>query len=179
MSVHSCKQYILGYDHTITDTHFTCKNVLYYVSYFLCCCFSCRHVSKETFSREVLQNENSNEVSRQSLRNCVRILRSAHFRSLAGQVHVRHDPISRIFLRQFISRSLQVSRPKLRKFVRSFALHDVERKFVRIFVLQNLSSDSFCFIREDSMSWCGLESFAVEEIYSYVYWRNNCVHWLK
>ena len=97
----------------------------------------------------------------------------------AGQVHVRHDPISRIFLRQFISRTLQVSRPKLRKFVRSFALHDVERKFVRIFVLQNLSSDSFCFIRDDSMSWCGLESFAVEEIYSYVYWRNNCVHWLK
>ena len=34
----------------------------------------------------------------------------------AGQVHVRHDPISRIFLRHFISRSLQVSRPKLRKF---------------------------------------------------------------
>ena len=61
----------------------------------------------------------------------------------AGQVHVHHDPISRIFLRQFISRSLEVSRPKLRKFVRSFALHDVERKFVRIFVLQNLSSDSF------------------------------------
>ena len=60
-----------------------------------------------------------------------------------GQVHGRHDPISRNFLRQFISRSLQVSRPKLRKFVRSFALHDVERKFVRIFVLQNLSSDSF------------------------------------
>ena len=27
----------------------------------------------------------------------------------AGQVHVRHDPISRNFLRQFISRSLQVS----------------------------------------------------------------------
>ena len=27
--------------------------------------------------------------------------------------------------------------------VRSFALHDVERKFVRIFVLVNLSSDSF------------------------------------
>ena len=61
----------------------------------------------------------------------------------AGQVHVRHDPISRNFLRQFISCSLHVSRPKLRKFVRSFALHDVERKFVRIFVLQNLSSDSF------------------------------------
>ena len=61
----------------------------------------------------------------------------------AGQVHVRHDPISRNFLRQFISRSLQVSLPQLRKFVRSFALHDVERKFVRIFVLQNLSSDSF------------------------------------
>ena len=61
----------------------------------------------------------------------------------AGQVHVRHDPISRIFLRHFISRSLQVSRPKLRKFVRSFALHDVERKFVRVIVLQNLSSDSF------------------------------------
>ena len=57
----------------------------------------------------------------------------------AGQVHVRHDLISRNFLRQFISRSLQVSRPKLRKFVRSFALHDVERKLVRIFVLQNLS----------------------------------------
>ena len=56
----------------------------------------------------------------------------------ADQVHIRHDPISRNFLRQFISRSLQVSRPK----VRSFALHDVERKFVRIFVLQNLSSDS-------------------------------------
>ena len=61
----------------------------------------------------------------------------------AGQVHVRHDPISRNFLRQFISRSLQVLRPKLRKLVRSFALHDVERKFVRIFILQNLSSDSF------------------------------------
>ena len=60
-----------------------------------------------------------------------------------GQVHVRHDPISRIFLRQFISRSLQVSRPKLRKFVRNFALHEVGRKFVRIFVLQNLSSYSF------------------------------------
>ena len=56
----------------------------------------------------------------------------------AGQVQVRHDPISRNFLRQFISRSLQVSRPKVRR----FALHDVERKFVRIFVLQNLSSDS-------------------------------------
>ena len=61
----------------------------------------------------------------------------------AGKVHVRHDPISRKCVRQFISRSLQVSRPKLRKFMRSFALHDVERKFVRIFVLQNLSSDSF------------------------------------
>ena len=61
----------------------------------------------------------------------------------AGQVHVRHDPISRNVLRQFISRSLQVSRPKLQKFVRSFALHDNERTFVRIFVLQNLSSDSF------------------------------------
>ena len=61
----------------------------------------------------------------------------------AGQVHIRHDPISRIFLRHFISRSLQVSRPKLRKFVRSFALHDVERKFVRIFVLQNLSTVHF------------------------------------
>ena len=97
----------------------------------------------------------------------------------AGQVHVRHDPISRKCVRLFISRSLQVSRPELRKFVRSFALHDVERKFVRIFVLQNLSSDSlFCFIRDESMSWCGLESFAVEEIYSYVYWRNNCIHWL-
>ena len=24
MSVHSCKQYILVYDHTITDTHCTC-----------------------------------------------------------------------------------------------------------------------------------------------------------
>ena len=57
----------------------------------------------------------------------------------AGQAHVRHDPISRKCVRQFISRSLLVSRPKLRKFVRSFALHDVERKFVRIFVLQNLS----------------------------------------
>ena len=89
----------------------------------------------------------------------------------AGQVHVRHDPISRNFLQQFISRSLQVSRPKLR----SFALHDVERKFVRIFVLQNLSSDSFVSYE---MSRCGLESFAVEEIYSYVYWRNNCIHWL-
>ena len=59
----------------------------------------------------------------------------------AGQVHVRHDPISRNVLRvrQFISRSLQVSRPKLR----SFALHGNERTFLRIFVLQNLSSDSF------------------------------------
>ena len=85
----------------------------------------------------------------------------------AGQVHVRHDPISRKCVRLFISSSLQVSRSKLRKFVRSFALHDVERKFVRI-----------CFIRAESMSWCGLESFAVEEIYSYVYWRNNCIHWL-
>ena len=56
----------------------------------------------------------------------------------AGQVHLRHDPTSRNFLRQFISRSLQVSRPK----VRTFALHDVGRKFVRIFVLQNLPSDS-------------------------------------
>ena len=56
------------------------------------------------------------------------------------QVHVRHDPISRNFLRKFISRSLQVSRPKLRKFVRSFSLRDVERKFVHIFVLQNLSN---------------------------------------
>ena len=55
------------------------------------------------------------------------------------QVHVRHDPISRNFLRKFISRSLQVSCPKLRKFVRSFSLRDVERKFVHIFVLQNLS----------------------------------------
>ena len=61
----------------------------------------------------------------------------------ADQVHVRHDPISRKCVRLFISRSLQVSRPKLRKFVRSFALQDVERLFVRIFVLQNLSSDSF------------------------------------
>ena len=61
----------------------------------------------------------------------------------AGQAHVRHDPISRKCVRQFISRSLQVSRPKLRKFVRNFALHDVERKFVCIFVSQNLSSDSF------------------------------------
>ena len=60
------------------------------------------------YSREVLHNENSNEVSRQALRKCV--LCSAHFRSL--QVHVRHDPISR----KFISRSLQVSRPKLRKY---------------------------------------------------------------
>ena len=34
------------------------------------------------------------------------------------------------------------------------------------------------FVRDESMSWCGLESFAVEEIYSYVYWRNNCIHWL-
>ena len=55
------------------------------------------------------------------------------------QVHVRHDPISRNFLRKFISRSLQVSRPKLRKVVRSLSLRDVERKFVHIFVLQNLS----------------------------------------
>ena len=31
----------------------------------------------------------------------------------AGQVHVRHDPISRKCVRLFISRSLQVSRPKL------------------------------------------------------------------
>ena len=58
------------------------------VSYLLCCCFSCRHVAKETISREVLQNESSNEVSRQSLRKCVRIfartLRSAHFRSFRG-----------------------------------------------------------------------------------------------
>ena len=67
----------------------------------------------------------------------------------AGQVHLRHDPTSRNFLRQFISRSLQVSRQFIsrslqvsRPKVRSFALHDVERKFVRIFVLQNLPSDS-------------------------------------
>ena len=68
----------------------------------------------------------------------------------AGQVHLRHDPISRNFLRQFISRSLQVSRPK----VRSFALHDVERKFVRIFVLQNLSSDSI--VSYETSQWVGV-----------------------
>ena len=111
------------------------------VSYFFC--FSCRHVAKERFSREVLQNENSNEVSRQSLWKCVRIfartLRSCTV--CAGQVHVHHARSHEIsYDSSFRVPCKLVSRPKVRKFVRSFALHDVERKFVRIFVLQNLSS---------------------------------------
>ena len=59
---------------------------------------------------------------------------STHFRTFA------RAKCTYAMTRKFISRSLQVSRPKLRKFVRSFSLHDIERKFVRIFVSQNLSS---------------------------------------
>ena len=98
-----------------------------HISYFLYCCFSCRHVAKETFSREVLQNENSNEFSRQSLRKCVRIfartLRSAHFRSLRGPSARTPRPdltkfpttIHFVFPASFAS--------KVGKVVRSFALH--------------------------------------------------------
>ena len=82
----SCRQ-SKNYDlQSVCSTCSTCKNVRYMYRTFSA--VSVAHVAKERFSREVLQNENSNEVSRQSLRKCVRIfartLRSAHFRSLRG-----------------------------------------------------------------------------------------------
>ena len=154
-----------------------------HVSYFLCCCFSCRHVSKERFSREVLQNENSNEVSRQSLRKCVRIfariLRSAHFRSLRGPNARTPWPdltnfptaIHFAFPACFASKVAKV-RAKFRTSWRRTKVCTHFRFAEPLWWL-------ICFIWDESMSWCGLESsFAVEEIYSYVYWRNNCIHWL-
>ena len=133
----SCRQ-SKNYDlQSVCSTCSTCKNVRYMYRTFSVA------VSVERFCKTKIRTKFRDSPC-ESVYEFLHELCVLHiFVVCAGQVHVRHDPISRNFLQQFISRSLQVSRPKLRKFVRGFAIHDVERKFVRIFVLRNLSSDSF------------------------------------
>ena len=151
----SCRQ---SKNYDLQSVCSTCKNVLYmYRTFSVAVSVAVMLLKKrsvERFCKTKIRTKFRDSPC-ESVYECLHELCVLHiFVVCAGQVHVRHDPISRNVLRQFISRSLQVSRPKLRKFVRSFALHDNERTFVRIFVLQNLSSDSF--VSYETSQWVGV-----------------------